>query len=100
VAQRTAEIGVRRALGAADRAVVGLVAARSARDLAWGLGAGLGLAAAIALPVSSAFERVSAFDLPTFAAVPLALAAAVALATLVPARRALGVEPAAALREE
>jgi hypothetical protein len=55
VAQRTAEIGVRRALGARDGEVVQLVAGRSARDLVWGLGLGLVLAAALARPVSGAF---------------------------------------------
>ena len=100
VAQRTAEIGVRRALGAVDRAVIRLVAGRSVRDLVWGMGFGLVLAVALARPVAGQFYGVDAFDLPTFAAVPLVLALAVALATLVPTRRALGIEPAAALRQE
>jgi predicted permease len=100
VAQRTGEIGLRRALGARDRAVVGLVAGRSLRDLAWGLGIGLLLALGLARPVAGMFYGVEAFDLPTFTTVPLVLAAAVVLATLIPARRALGVEPAAALRNE
>jgi ABC-type antimicrobial peptide transport system permease subunit len=100
VAQRTAEIGVRRALGARDGEVVQLVAGRSARDLAWGLGIGLGLAAALAQPVSNMFYGVEAFDLPTFSLVPFVLLGAVALATLVPVRRALGIEPATALRQE
>ncbi len=100
VAQRTAEIGVRRALGAVDRSVIRLVAGRSARDLAWGLGLGLLFATALAQPVSSMFYDVDAFDLPTFVAVPLVLLFAVALATLIPARRALRIQPAAALRQE
>jgi ABC-type antimicrobial peptide transport system permease subunit len=100
VAQRTGEIGLRRALGARDRAVVGLVAGRSLRDLAWGLGIGLLLALGLARPVAGMFYGVEAFDLPTFATVPLVLAVAVVFATLIPTRRALGVEPAAALRNE
>jgi len=100
VAQRTAEIGLRRALGAHDRAVFALVARRSAFDLAWGLGFGSALAVALAQPLAGMFYGVEAFDPPTFGAVPLVLLAAVALATVVPARRALRVEPVAALREE
>jgi len=100
VAQRTSEIGLRRALGAGDRAVFGLVARRSAHDLAWGLGTGALLAVALAQPLAGMFYGVEAFDAPTFAAVPLVLFAAVALATAVPARRAVRIEPAVALRDE
>jgi putative ABC transport system permease protein len=100
VAQRTAEIGLRRALGAHDGAVFGLVARRSALDLAWGLGFGSLLAVALAQPLAGMFYGVEAFDAPTFGAVPLVLLAAVALATVLPARRALRVEPAVALRDE
>jgi putative ABC transport system permease protein len=80
--------------------IVGLVAGRSLRDLAWGLGIGLLLALGLARPVAGMFYGVEAFDLPTFATVPLVLAVAVVFATLIPTRRALGVEPAAALRNE
>ena len=100
VAQRTSEIGVRRALGAKDAAVVKLVSGRSARDLAWGVGFGLALALALAKPVSGMFFGVEPFDLPTFALVPAVLGIAVALATAVPVYRALGIEPSVALREE
>ncbi|HEX9801461.1 MAG TPA: ABC transporter permease [Thermoanaerobaculia bacterium] len=100
VAQRTAEIGLRRALGAHDRAVISLVAKRSAQDLAWGLALGSLLAVALARPLAGMFYGVEAFDPPAFGAVPLVLFVAVAIATAVPARRALRVEPASALREE
>ena len=100
VAQRTAELGLRRALGAGDATVLRLVAGRARRDLAWGLGIGLALAAALARLLAGMFYGVEPFDLPTFAGVPHVLLAAVALATLVPARRALSVEPATALRQE
>jgi putative ABC transport system permease protein len=69
-------------------------------DLAWGLGLGSLLAVALAQPLAGIFYGVEAFDAPTFGAVPLVLLAAVALATVAPARRALRIEPAVALRDE
>ena len=100
VTQRTGEIGLRRALGAFDGAVVRLIARRSLRDLAWGLGIGAVLAAGAGPQVAGMFYGVRAFDPWIFTLVPLVLALAVVLATLAPVRQALRIEPAVALRNE
>jgi predicted permease len=100
VAQRTREIGIRIALGAERRAVLGLVL-REGMLLAAG-GIVLGLAGAFALTrlVASMLFRVGTTDPVVFMAVPLVLAAVAALASWVPARRAARVDPMVALRSE
>jgi predicted permease len=100
VARRTREIGIRLALGAARRSVVWLVV-RDAVMLV-GLGAGAGLAAALGLAqaVRSLLYGISPFDPTTAAAGVIVLVIVATLAVLVPARRALAIEPSQALREE
>ena len=98
VAQRTAEIGVRVALGAQRSDVVrGVV--RTALVLA-ALGIVLGLAGALGLTrvLESFLFGVTATDPITFAGVAVLLLAVSALASYVPARRAASVDPMAALR--
>jgi ABC-type antimicrobial peptide transport system permease subunit len=67
-----------------------------------GLGLLLGLAGALAVTRSleALLFGVTPLDLTTFVAVPLGFAAVAALASYVPARRALRVDPAIALRAE
>jgi ABC-type antimicrobial peptide transport system permease subunit len=77
-----------------------LVAGRSAQDLAWGLTVGLGLAIALGRQVGSFFYEAQALDPVVLLSVPLVLVGAVGLATWMPARRALRIEPAVALRGE
>jgi putative ABC transport system permease protein len=100
VSQRTHEIGIRRALGADDPAVYRLVVGHGMRMA--GLGLLLGVAGALAATrlLSSLLFGVEPFDLPTFAAVTLGLAAVSLAASWLPARRAAGIEPTVALREE
>jgi len=100
VSSRTSEIGLRRALGAADRGIVAWIARGSLRDLAIGLGVGALLAAALARPLAGMFYGVSALDPATWMTIPFVLALATAGASLVPTLRALRVEPAVALRDE
>jgi len=100
VTQRTREIGVRIALGAQRRDVLGMVVASGLR-LA-GLGVLIGLAGALALTrlMQGVLYGVSSDDPLTFAAVALALFAVAAFASWLPAMRATKVDPLEALRAE
>jgi putative ABC transport system permease protein len=100
VSLRTQEIGVRVALGASAGDVLQLTMAQAVRLTGAGLlvGAGLGLAASRAL--SAALMGTIPFDATTFAVATGFLATTALLAAYVPARRALAVDPAQALRAE
>jgi putative ABC transport system permease protein len=100
IAQRTTEIGVRVALGARPPDIVRL----TARLAALPIGAGLAVGIAGALSASRALETllfgVKPTDVATLAAVAAAIVVLGAAACFAPTRRALRVDPAAALRGE
>jgi putative ABC transport system permease protein len=100
VAQRTQEVGVRVALGATARDVVGMVLGQGLR-LA-GLGSAIGLAASLALTrlLGSLLWGVSPTDPVSFATVLATIGAVAVLACVLPAFRAARVDPMAALRYE
>jgi len=100
VAQRTQEIGVRMALGAARQDVLRMVLLQGA--LLAGIGTGIGLIGAFAMTrwLKTLLFGVGVTDAMTFAAAPLVLLIVVLLATLVPAVRATRVSPVIALRYE
>jgi ABC-type antimicrobial peptide transport system permease subunit len=100
VAQRTREIGIRMALGAARGEVVRLVLGRGLRIVAAGTALGLIAAYAGARAIERQLYGVAATDLVTFVSVPLVLIVVAAVACLVPARRAARVDPAIALSAE
>jgi predicted lysophospholipase L1 biosynthesis ABC-type transport system permease subunit len=100
VAQRTREIGIRMALGAARGEVVRLVLGRGLRIVALGTGLGLIGAYAGARAIEQQLYGVPAADTLTFVTVPLVLVAVAAVACWVPARRAARVDPAIALSAE
>ena len=98
--QRTQEIGIRIALGAEPRAVLGLVMGEGVRLIVLGLGIGLMGALTLTRFLSSILYGVRPGDPMTFVAVALVLAAVALLASFVPARRATRVDPMVALRHQ
>jgi predicted permease len=100
VARRTQEIGVRMALGAQPRSVVRLVASEGLRMTAAGMTVGTVAAAGVSRAMRSVLFDVSPADPVTYAAVLVLFAATACAALVVPARRALGVDPLTALRTD
>jgi putative ABC transport system permease protein len=100
VAQRTHEIGVRMALGAAGRDVLRLVLGEGLVMAGTGIAVGLAGAAALSRVIDRLLFGVTARDPITFGAGAALLLAVALLASYVPARRATRVEPVAALRAE
>jgi putative ABC transport system permease protein len=99
VSQRRREIGLRIALGAQPADVLAQVLWHGAMVVAAGIAAGLAGAFVLARFMSTLVFGISPRDPITFAFVPLVLALIAAIATLVPARRAVRVDPMDALRE-
>ncbi len=100
VTQRTRELGVRVALGAATRDVLGLVLREGVRLAALGMAIGFVAALLLTRVMRSMLFGVGATDPPTFVATALLLLAVAALASWIPARRATRVDPIEALRAE
>jgi predicted permease len=100
VRQRTTEIGVRMAFGATRGSIVSLIIGQGLR-LSFG-GIVLGVIAAIALTrvMASLLVGVSATDPATFAAMAVMFAVIATFAAWIPARRAAGLNPNVALRDE
>lgn len=100
VTERTHDIGVRMALGARRREVLRLVASRSLRLSFWGVACGLAGAALFSRGMSRMLFDVSPFDPAVFATGAATLVLVALAASLMPARRAMKVEPIQALRYE
>ena len=99
-AQRTREIGIRIALGAASRDVSGLFLRHGLALAAIGIGIGMVAAAAATRVMTALLFGVSPLDPLTYAAVAIALGGTALLASYLPAMRATRIDPAVALRAE
>ncbi len=100
VKQRTREIGVRIALGAQRRTVLAMVLGSGLRITATGIGIGLLGSFLLSRLLRNLLFEVGPTDPVTFLIVPVVLIASATLACLVPALRALKVDPIIALRHE
>ncbi len=98
VTQRTHEIGIRIALGAASRDVLALVVGRGALLAAAGVALGVGAALAATKMLTALLYEVKSHDLETYATIAAVLVAVALLASYIPARRASAVDPSLALR--
>ncbi|HKI04485.1 MAG TPA: ABC transporter permease [Thermoanaerobaculia bacterium] len=100
VSQRTREIGVRMALGAARVDISRMVLREGAAITLLGIGIGLAFALALTRLMLALLYDVSPTDPTTFVAVPVLLTAVALMASWLPARRAAAVEPLEAIRYE
>jgi predicted permease len=100
VSQRTREIGVRMALGAAESDVARMVLRQGTRVALGGLAIGLAAALALSRVLDSLLFDVSATDPLTYAVMAALLLIVALLATYVPARRAARLDPLEGLRSE
>jgi putative ABC transport system permease protein len=99
VAQRTRELGIRMALGASRSRILGSVVLHGALLAIVGVAIGIGGAAAFTRTLRTFVWGVSTLDPMTFGIVALVLVAVASLASLVPALRAIRLNPITALRE-
>jgi len=100
IGQRTQELGVRMALGAARRDILWLVLRQGLTRIAIGMVIGVSAAIGVSRVLASVLVNTSATDPATFVSICLLLAAVTLLACIVPARRATRLDPVDALRTE
>ena len=100
VSQRTREFGIRVALGAGGRELVGMVVGQGLRMAAFGLAAGAAGAFALTRMMSALLFDVRPSDPAVFLAVAVVLGAVASIASLIPSVRAVRIPPAVALRYE
>jgi len=99
VFQRRQEFGVRRALGASNQQIVGLVAREAGTLTAIGVTIGVAVAVGAGVAIRGVLYGVAAYDASIFAATVVVIGIAGVAACIVPSLRALRVEPRTALDE-
>jgi len=99
VGQRTKEIGLRMALGASQASIVRSILVDGLSLVAAGLAVGSALAALVGRMLRGSLFGVAATDPTTLAAVAAILVAVALIACVIPARRAMRVDPMVAVRE-
>jgi putative ABC transport system permease protein len=100
VGERVRELGIRMALGAQKNDVFGMILAHAARLAGFGIALGLAGALVLTRLMDSMLFGVAARDFITYAAAAFGLAFVALAASYIPARRAMGLDPAGALRHE
>jgi hypothetical protein len=100
VAQRTREIGIRMALGASPRDVLGLLLRDGFRLTGLGLAIGVPLSILVSIAFTRVFVEIGGFDAAVVGVATLVLALAATIASGVPARRAARVQPVTALQRD
>ena len=100
VSRATQEIGIRMALGGTSRDIRFLVLRQGMLPVVMGLGLGLAASLAFNRLLQSQLFSVSSTDPATYAVTSIVLVAVALFACLIPARRAMRVDPVVALRHE
>jgi ABC-type antimicrobial peptide transport system permease subunit len=100
VSQRTSEIGIRLALGAEARDILGMIVGNAVRLAAAGLALGVVLALALSRTLTSLLYETAGTDPLTFTVVVAVLGAVAIAASYFPARRASRIPPVEALRAQ
>ncbi len=98
VSERTREVGVRLALGAQPSELLGMIVGQAAKLAGIGVALGLAVSLPLAPLLDSQLYGIESFDPLTFVVVPATLLLIATLAAVVPARRAMRIDPLAALR--
>ena len=100
VAQQRREIGIRIAIGARPRAIFAAVLRKSMLPALGGLAAGIAVSFPLMRILAAKATDVSPYDAATYLTVSLVLAVVACVAAILPARRAMLVDPSTALRSE
>ncbi len=100
ISQRTREMGLRLALGAQPRGILTMVVRQGMVQVTLGLALGIVGAVGFGRVLSGLLFEINSSDPLTFAVVVVTLASAALVAIIVPARRAVAVDPATALRSD